>query len=69
MNLELIEKKIMIPLNARREVWANTLKELKEKEPENEILIKHYQWCLEDLNILEQYYIEEFEIFRKYEER
>lgn len=61
--LNLIKEKIFIPLNSRREVWTNALETLTEIEyPE---LYKHYEWCLTDLDNLEQYYKEEFDFLEK----
>lgn len=58
--LNLIKEKIFIPLNSRREVWVNALETLTDST-----LLKHYEWCLTDLDNLEQYYKEEFDFLEK----
>lgn len=58
--LNLIKEKIFIPLNSRREVWVNALETLTDPT-----LLKHYEWCLTDLDNLEQYYKEEFDFLEK----
>lgn len=54
------KEKIFIPLNSRREVWVNALETLTDPT-----LLKHYEWCLTDLDNLEQYYKEEFDFLEK----
>ena len=62
---EYLKNKIMIPLNSREQVWTDTLNNLIEFHPDNETLIKHFQWSLQDLAEMKKYMEEEFENFER----
>ena len=62
---EYLKTKIMIPINSREQVWTEALTKLDRNNPDNETLIKHFEWSLQDLAEMKKYMEEEFKNFER----